>query len=168
VTAQSSVSATANAIPANSSVIGGATASSTSASGQPSGFVTAQSSAGSNNQLSPTLPVGPTALPGAISYDSIAAPTVVQKTLVLGGIELRWTNPSMVSASHRIEASTSIQPIWTLSAIMPPGVTTYTYNPPIKSEWACLRIRAELQGVASLWAMASGPTDRQFCFKPGL
>jgi hypothetical protein len=161
-------SATANAIPAGSSPISGATASSASASGQTSGSVTAQSSVGSDNQLPPTFPVGRTALPGAISYDSIAAPTVVQKTAVLGGIELRWTNPGMVSASHRIEASSSIRPIWTLSAIMPPGVTTYTYNPPIKSEWACLRIRAELQGVASLWAMASGPTDRQFCFKPGL
>ncbi len=168
VTAQGSVSATANAIPANSSAIGGAAASGASASGQTSGSVTAQSPVGSNNQLTPTLPVGQTAFPGSISYDSIAAPTVVQKTPVLGGIELRWTDPSMVPASHRIEASSSIQPVWTLSAIMPPGVTTYTYNPPIKSGWACLRIRAELQGVASLWAMASGPTDRQFCFKPGL
>jgi hypothetical protein len=112
------------------------------------------------------LPIGQNAIPGAISYNSIAEPTAIQKVPIQNGIELRWTDLSIISASHRIEASTSIQPIWTLSSIVPPGVTTFTYNPPIKSEWACLRIRAELQGIASLWAMASKPTDRQFCFRP--
>ena len=147
-----------------------ATASSTLANGQTSGqtlgSMMVDSSVGSGNQLPLTSPVSQTAFPGAISYDSIAEPTVTDKTPIRDGIALRWTDPSNVSASHRIEASSSIQPIWTLSSIVPPGVTTFTYNPPIKSEWACLRIRAQLQGIASLWAMASGPTDRQFCFKP--
>lgn len=147
-----------------------ATASSTLVSGQTSGqtfeSMMVDNSVESGNQLPLTLPIGQIAFPGAISYDSIAEPTVTDKTPLRDGIALRWTNLSMVSASHRIEASSSIQPIWTLSSIVPPGVTTFTYNPPIKSEWACLRIRAERQGIASLWAMASGPTDRQFCFKP--
>jgi hypothetical protein len=112
------------------------------------------------------LPIGQSAIPGVISYDSIAEPTAVQETPIQNGVEFRWADPSMVSASHRIEASSSIQPIWTLSSIVPPGVTTFTYTAPMKSEWACLRIRAELLGIASLWAMASGPTDRQFCFRP--
>ncbi len=146
-----------------------ATASSTPASGQTSGqtfgSMMVDSSVGSGNQLPLTLPVGQIAFPGAISYDSIAEPTAIYRTPLREGFTLRWTDPSIVPASHRIEASSSIQPIWTLSSIVPPGVTTFTYNPPIKSEWACLRIRAELQGIVSLWAMASGPTDRQFCFR---
>ncbi len=164
--APTAISATANASTASSSPMRGATASNAAASGQTSESMGASSSVGSNNQPSPTFPIGQSAIPGAISYNSIAEPTAVQKVPIQNGIELRWTDPSMVSASHRIEASTSIQPIWTLSSIVPPGVTTFTYNSPIKSEWACLRIRAELQGIASLWAMASKPTDRQFCFRP--
>src|SRR6185295_16541968 len=117
-----------------------ATASSPPASGQTSGqtvgSMMVESSVGSGNQLPLTLPVGQTAFPGAISYDSIAEPTVIDKTPIRDGIALRWTDPSIVSASHRIEASSSIQPIWTLASIVPPGVTTFTYNPPIKAEWA--------------------------------
>jgi hypothetical protein len=168
--APTAISATASATTASGSPMRGAMASSQPASGQTSGqtseSMVASSSVGSSNQPLPTLPIGQSAVSGAISYNSIAEPTAVQKVPLQNGVELRWTDPSIISASHRIEASTSIQPIWTLSSIVPPGVTTFTYNPPIKSEWACLRIRAELQGIASLWAMASKPTDRQFCFRP--
>jgi hypothetical protein len=155
--------ATTSATTGNSQSMTGAMASNTM-SGQPSGSTAMQGPTGASS----TLPMSSTASAGAISYDSIAEPTPVWLAPVPGGVDLRWVDPGMVSAAHRIEVSSSIQPIWTLSSIVPPGMTTYTYTPSSKAEWTCLRIRAELQGIATQWAAASGPADRQFCFRPGL
>jgi hypothetical protein len=135
--------------------------------GSNSNSSTVSTGVGLTPQPSTALSVSQSSVPGIISPDSIAEPTDVQKTPVGSGIELQWMDPSLVPASHRIEASSSIQPIWTLASIVPPGVKTFFYTAAVNSDWACLRIRAELQGMATLWAMASGPTDRQFCYKPG-
>ncbi len=82
------------------------------------------------------------------------------------GVSLTWKEHAFWSPGHRIEISSSTEPLWTTLAVLPPSISRYSYLRPIDAEWACLRIRAEVGRAVSLWAAAAGPNDRQFCFKP--
>ncbi len=91
-------------------------------------------------------------------------PLLVQLTSMRPGFELTWHNLGI--ASNRIEVSSSVDPNWKPLITLSPDLKTFTYARPIDAEWVCVRIRAEQQRVVSLWAMAGGPNDRQFCFRP--
>jgi hypothetical protein len=91
-------------------------------------------------------------------------PSSVQLTSMRPGFELTWKNPA--SVSHRIEVSSSVEANWRTLVKVPPGLERFTYARPIDAEWVCVRIRAEVQRVVSLWATAGGLNDRQFCFRP--
>ena len=95
-------------------------------------------------------------------------PLSVQLTPAQYGFELTWEQPGIIPPSYRIEVNSSVDPRWTTLAVLPPGATRFTIAGPIDAERVCVRIRAEQQPFISLWAMAEGPQDRQFCFTPEL
>jgi len=112
--------------------------------------------------------------PAPVIVQPLLAPTIfpepqnVRLRALQPGFELTWSNPGGTTISHRIEVSGSVDSRWTTLASLPPGATRFRYQFPIDAEWVCLRIRGEQQRLVSLWAMAGDPTDRQFCFRPGL
>lgn len=94
-------------------------------------------------------------------------PEAVRLTTWLGGFNLSWGRPGIQGGpAHRIEVTGSLNPQWTALAVLPPGWTSFGYFNQVNAEWVCVRIRAEVGRVVSLWAAAGGPNDRQFCFKP--
>jgi len=103
----------------------------------------------------------------------IPAPTVMPepqsvKLIVLqAGFELTWTNANPAStATHRLEAISSTTTEWTTLALLPPSTATFSFPQTIDAAWVCLRLRDEIGRAVSLWASASGPLDRQFCYAP--
>ncbi len=85
------------------------------------------------------------------------------------GFDVVWTaSTSAPTASTRIEVNSSVHPTWSALAVLPASVTRFSYGLPLDADWACLRLRAEVGRFVSLWAAATGPQDRQFCFVPGL
>jgi len=99
----------------------------------------------------------------AILYE----PEAVRLMAYPRGFRLSWGHPGGVAGpAYRIEISGSVDPHWTTLALLPPGQTGYGYFNQIDAEWVCLRIRAEVGRAVSLWSVAGGPNDRQFCYKP--
>jgi len=85
------------------------------------------------------------------------------------GFELTWVGAgASANVSYRIEVSSSVNSNWSTLAVLPSTVTKFTHGLPIDADWVCARVRAEVGRFVSLWAMAGDPTDRQFCFRPGL
>ncbi|BCA57115.1 hypothetical protein W02_42550 [Nitrospira sp. KM1] len=97
----------------------------------------------------------------------MSEPQAVKLTLIPPGFRLSWA-PAVSSSSivHRIEISSSTSAGWTVLAVLPPTDTTFDYPLAIDATWVCLRIREEAGPAVSLWAIASSPMDRQFCFDP--
>lgn len=91
-------------------------------------------------------------------------PQSVQLTSLRPGFALTWKNLSFVT--DRIEISSSVDANWRTLVKLPSVLGKFTYARPIDAEWVCVRIRAEVQQVVSLWATAGGLNERQFCFRP--
>ena len=81
-------------------------------------------------------------------------------------VELTWTDPNLHPVSSRIEVSSSLDPTWTVMAVLPSEVTRFNYFSPSSAAWVCYRVRGESGMNVSLWAQVGGPDDRQFCFAP--
>jgi len=105
----------------------------------------------------------------------LVAPTIfpeplnVRKSIFQPGFALTWSNVGLGPISNRLEVSSSLMPAWITLAVLnstAPNTAGLTYTAPIDAEWVCLRVRAEQQRFVSLWAMDSGPQDRQFCYRP--
>lgn len=103
----------------------------------------------------------------------IPAPTVmpepqsVRLIALQAGFQLTWTNANLAStATHRVEAMSSTATDWTTLALLPPSTAAFTFPLTIDAAWVCLRLRDEIGRAVSLWASASGPLDRQFCYAP--
>jgi hypothetical protein len=107
-----------------------------------------------------------TGLPSPMPLQQVSEPAVVQLTVREPGFQLAWADSNLYQASHRIEIASSLNPNWTTLTVLPPGATRLSYFLPVDVEWVCYRVRAERGAVASLWAQAGGPNDRQFCFSP--
>ena len=128
--------------------------------------VTAYDASGNESTHSLLGAFGLTGLPSPAPLAQVSEPAVVQLTVREPGFQLAWADTNMHSVSHRIEIATSLDLNWTTLAILPPGSTRLSYFLPFDVEWVCYRVRAESGAVVSLWAQASGPNDRQFCFPP--
>ncbi|MGQ0811668.1 MAG: hypothetical protein ACT4OO_10660 [Nitrospiraceae bacterium] len=114
--------------------------------------------------LAPSQPpsLGQPIVASTIMYE----PTAVELKLIQPGFQLIWADARPGPISHRIEVSGSVNPAWTTLTVLPPGVARFTYAHPIDAEWVCFRVRAESGRLVSLWAQASGPNDRAFCYSP--
>jgi len=101
----------------------------------------------------------------------IPAPTVIPEpqsvrlTTLQAGFQLNWTNADP-AATHRLEAISSAMTEWTTLASLPSSMTMFTFPLTIDATWVCLRLRHEIGRAVSLWASATGPLDRQFCYAP--
>jgi hypothetical protein len=135
-------------------------------SGESGGNVSLWAQAGSpdDRQFCFTLPKVPSIEQPILASAVFFEPQSVHLTSMWPGFELTWKNFEI--ASNRIEVSSSVDANWRTLIVLSPGLEKFTYGRPIDAEWVCVRIRAEQQRIVSLWALAGGLNDRQFCFTP--
>lgn len=98
----------------------------------------------------------------------ILEPRLVQLAVMRPGFQLTWENSDGAPRlQYRIEASSSLNPIWTTLTVVPnTGAPRLSFLQPLDAEWVCFRIRGEVSRLVSLWAVAGSPNDRQFCYSP--
>jgi len=96
----------------------------------------------------------------------IPEPQTVQLIDLHPGFQISWQNWDGSSLWHRIEVSSSINPVWSTLMLLAPDTVEYAFLNPIDADWACFRVRHENNQFVSLWAVAGSPNDRQFCLRP--
>ncbi len=134
--------------------------------GQWFGTVTAYDHSGNESAPAQAVPFEIVGWPDPLLPAELLEPSSARLVNTTLGAILVWNDANVPSISHRVEISSSLVPAWTTAVVQPPGVPMFSYFQLAGAEWVCYRVRAERGALASEWAQASGPADRQFCAQP--
>jgi hypothetical protein len=134
--------------------------------GQWFGTVTAYDHSGNESAPAQAVPFEIAGWPDPVLPAQLLEPSSARLTNTTNGVLLLWADMNTPQVSHRVEISSSLHPAWTTAIVQPPGFTRFSFYPLSGAEWVCYRVRGERGAVASEWAQAGGPTDRQFCMRP--
>jgi hypothetical protein len=134
--------------------------------GQWFGTVTAYDHSGNESAPAQAVPFEIVGWPDPVLPAELFEPSSARLVNTTLGAILVWNDSNVPSVSHRVEISSSLVPAWTTAVVHPPGVPMFSYFQLAGAEWVCYRVRAERGALASPWAQAGEPTDRQFCAKP--
>jgi hypothetical protein len=136
------------------------------ANGQWFGTVTAYDHSGNESAPAQAVPFEIVGWPDPVLPAEVLEPSSARLVNTTLGALLVWNDSNAPSVSHRVEISSSLVPAWTTAVVQSAGVPMFSYFQLAGAEWVCYRVRAERGALASEWAQAGGPADRQFCVRP--